>query len=228
MDCCSQIVSQKGDTIPILYEDNHLLVVNKAAGILVQEDATGDQDILTLAKQYIKKKYKKPGNVYLGLVHRLDRPVSGVIVLARTSKAARRLSEQIRERKVGKHYIGLVEGRLPAKGMWIDNIRRKGKHAWIDPAGKKAVLEFSVGKIFQKKITQVNIDLKTGRHHQIRLQFSHRGYPLLGDYRYGSKIRVPGGNIALHAKALTIEHPTRACAMTFFCEPQPWWRCFSD
>ncbi len=225
---CSQIVSERGDTIPILYEDNHLLVVNKPAGILVQGDATGDVDLLTLAKHYIKKEYQKPGNVYLGLVHRLDRPVSGVIVFARTSKAARRLSKQIRERQAQKRYLALVEGNLPVTGRWVDSIKRKGKNAWIDLAGKKAVLEYVVAKVCRHNVRYVAIDLETGRHHQIRLQFSHRGNPIVGDYRYGSRMEFPAGTIGLHAHALTIAHPTKSRSMTFYSEPDAWWQRYMN
>ncbi len=218
------IISGSGQVIPVLYEDNHLLVVNKPSGMLVQGDATGDVNLLAMAKQYLKEKYNKPGNVYLGLVHRLDRPVSGVLVLARTSKAAARLSEQIRHRLTGKRYLALVEGPVPKEGRMEDAIVRKGRKAWIDRAGKKAVLEYRLNKVSSREIQEVTIDLQTGRHHQIRLQFSHRGWHILGDHRYGSSYKAPEGKIALHCQAMHIEHPVGNRGMTFYSDPEVWWQ----
>ena len=216
-------IADAGQIIPVLYEDNHLLVVNKPAGLLVQKDNSGDPDLLTLCKAYLKDRYKKPGNVYLGLVHRLDRPVSGTVVLARTSKAAARLSEQIRLRTVEKKYIALVEGEVPQQGVWVDNIRRRKSHSFIDENGKIAELRF-IRKVYDGNISLVEIILVTGRHHQIRLQFAHRGHPLLGDYRYNDRAQPFGDReIALHAAAYCCSHPTRQEQMIFSCLPGMAW-----
>lgn len=209
--------------LSIIYEDNHLLVVNKPSGLLVQGDRTCDMDLLTTAKQYLKEKYSKPGNVFLGLVHRLDRPVSGVVVLARTSKAAARLSAQIRERKVEKKYIALAEGCIPEKGEWQDRIGRRKTTAYIDESGKRGALEFNrVG--CEQNISLAGINLITGLHHQIRVQFASRGFPLLGDLRYGAHIRFPDKAIALHAKSFACTHPTRGEPMLFTAEPDKRWQ----
>lgn len=210
-------------SLSILYEDNHLLVVNKPAGLLVQGDRTGDQDLLTLAKQYLKEKYSKPGNVFLGLVHRLDRPVSGVVVLARTSKAASRLSAQIRGRTVKKQYLALAEGCVPEHGEWQDYIGRRGVTGRIDQRGKQAVLSFTRIQS-RENVSYVVIDLITGVHHQIRVQFASRGYPLLGDLRYGAHRVFPGRAVALHARSFSCLHPTRGEIVRFTAEPGAGWQ----
>lgn len=216
-------IDNAGQIIPVLYEDNHLLVVNKPTGLLVQKDSSGDLDLLTVCKSYLKERYKKAGNVYLGLVHRLDRPVSGTVLLARTSKAAARLSEQIRLRSVGKKYIALVEGEAPQQGVWVDNIRRRKSQSFIDDDGKQAELRFT-RRGFNNGVSLVEIILVTGRHHQIRVQFAHRGYPLLGDYRYNENARSFGAReIALHAAVYTCNHPTLKERMTFKCLPGTAW-----
>lgn len=216
-------IANAGQIVPVLYEDNHLLVVNKPTGLLVQKDSSGDPDLLTVCKYYLKERYKKPGNVYLGLVHRLDRPVSGTVVLARTSKAAARLSEQIRLRSVGKKYIALVEGEVPQQGVWVDNISRRKSQSFIDGSGKEAELRFT-RRGFNNGVSLVEIILVTGRHHQIRVQFAHRGYPLLGDYRYNENARAFGEReIALHAAVYTCNHPTLQERMIFKCLPGTAW-----
>jgi len=182
-------------TIPIVYEDNHLLVVEKPPNILCQGDKTGDPDMLTLLKQDLKTRYNKPGNVYLGLVQRLDRPVGGVMVFARTSKAAARLSEQIRNKTFLKTYIALVHGR-PAeeKGTLVHYLvkdNRTNKVSVVDkevPKAKEAILDYTVVTT-QQGLSLVKINLHTGRPHQIRVQFATLGHPLLGDYRYGPKTK---------------------------------------
>jgi len=218
-----EIISKEGRIIPVLYEDNHLLVVNKPAGLLVQADRTGNEDLLSLAKQYVKDHYQKPGNVFLGLIHRLDRPVSGVVVFARTSKAAGRLSGQIKEREVSKRYLALVQGRVPEEGTWQDTLERKGVNSFISSKGKKAVLSFrrlGIGG----DISLVAIKLITGRHHQIRVQFASRGYPLLGDFRYAQNPR-PFGNrqLSLHALSFTFSHPTKKQQLAITCRPDESW-----
>ncbi len=208
----------------VLHEDNHLLVVCKPAGLLVQGDTTGRPDLLSLAKSYLKVKYHKPGKVFLGLVHRLDRPVSGVIVLARTSKAAARLCQQFRDRSPVKKYTALVEGRPPAQGKWRDLLARRGSLAVIDPDGRPAQLTFR--RLDQHRDhSRVEVLLETGRHHQIRLQFASRGYPVLGDHRYGARLPLPPGNgaIALHSSELTINHPTTSETLRLMAPPPRDW-----
>ena len=193
--------------LEILYEDNHIIVVYKPANILSQSDATGDIDMLTLLKEYIKEKYNKPGNVYLGLVHRLDRPVEGIMVYAKTSKAASRLSEQIRNNKLEKHYLAVVNGIIPEKnGEFRDFLLKKedGNTVVDNKNGKESILEYEVLKE-KDNLSLVRIHLITGRHHQIRVSFSSRGYPLVGDNRYGLGEDV---NICLCSYQLSFYHPT--------------------
>lgn len=217
-------------TLDILYIDNHLLVVNKPAGLLSQGDETGDADLLTIGKAYLKERFEKPGNVFLGLVHRLDRPSSGVMVLARTSKAAARLSEQFRKREPEKVYLALVQGHLADDGRFEDHLLKQDRTVRVVGAGeagaKKAVLEYAVGARGTwngRPVTLAEIRLRTGRAHQIRVQFSSRGHPLVGDLRYGADVEFDGANLALHACALTIDHPTRNEPMTFKAPPPDSW-----
>lgn len=200
--------------IPILYEDNHLLVVEKPVNIPVQADPTGDPDLLTMLKEDIKIRYQKPGNVYLGLVHRLDRPVGGVMVFAKTSKAASRLSDAIRRRAFDKKYVAVVRGTPKERQaklehhLWKD---QKKNQVYVvpenDPRGKKAILDYKVlGEA--KGMSLLEINLHTGRPHQIRVQFSNIGCPLYGDQKYGQAVNKPGQQIALWASELRFEHPT--------------------
>ncbi len=195
-----------------LYEDNHLLALNKPAGLLSQGDRTGKADVVTLAKKYIKEKYHKPGNVYVGLVHRLDRPTSGAMVLARTSKAARRLSQAFRDRTIQKRYIALVEGQLSGQGTMENYLIKETDRTHVTQssnAGKYARLKWKAIN-FTGKLTLVEIELITGRAHQIRCQFSERGFPVLGDVRYGARHRFEGlDQIALHCKSLQLIHPVK-------------------
>lgn len=220
------VAPQGHPLLSVLYLDNHLLVVDKPAGVLVQEDRTGDLDLLTAGKAYLKDRYDKPGNVYLGLVHRLDRPVSGVMVFARTSKAAARLSEQFRRRTPTKGYLALVEGRLERGGRWEDHLAKRDRHVHVVPPSapdaRRAVLSCNpVARLGSR--TLVAIALETGRPHQIRVQLAHHGHPIVGDLRYGARHELDGRNLALHAYALTIEHPTRRVAMTWRSAPPPTW-----
>ena len=166
--------------IKILYEDNHIIVVEKPINILVQADITKDIDLLTLIKKYLKEKYNKPGNVYLGLVHRLDRPVGGVMVLAKTSKAAARLSKMIRDSTFHKTYLAVVCGTLNGNGEFVDNIVNDEFKVSIDSSGKLARLKYQVIANINN-LTLVKINLITGRKHQIRAQFAYHGFPLWGD-----------------------------------------------
>lgn len=210
--------------LDLLYLDNHLLVVNKPAGLLIQGDKTGDPTLLQAAKRYLKEKYDKPGNVYLGLVHRLDRPVSGVVVFARTSKAASRLSEQFRQKKTRKSYSALVKGKLPEKGTLIHQIEKRGRtsRSVTGERGKTAELSFRRVR-FRQGISEVEIDLITGRYHQIRVQLASLGFPVIGDRKYGSRDRFPNRTIALHASCLTLFHPVTNQQMRFHAEPPVDW-----
>lgn len=203
----------------IIYEDNHIIVSVKPAGVLSQADSTGAPDMLSLLKEYIKVKYNKPGNVYLGLVHRLDRPVSGVMVFARTSKAASRLSEQIRTHKVNKIYHAVVNGTLPEKkGTLVSYILKDSKENKVTvydrevPGSKYAELDYEVVSA-KDNMTLVKVFLKTGRSHQIRSQFAHIGHPLLGDVKYGKGEKDV--DLALFCSEMSIDHPVKGERMTF-------------
>ena len=193
--------------INVIYEDNHLLVVEKPINIPVQADSSNDIDLLSMLKEYIKERYKKPGNVYLGLVHRLDRPVGGVMVFAKTSKCASRLSKQIKDGDFKKIYYAVVEGNIFEKGLLKDKLLKNSKTntVSVDKNGKDAELYFE--KIsYKDNLSLVRINLYTGRSHQIRVQFSSRGYPLYGDHRYNSNCKDKS-QIALFAKELFFYHP---------------------
>lgn len=206
--------------IPILFEDNHLLVIHKPAGLLSQEDHTDRPDALTLCKEYIKKKYDKPGNVFLGLLHRLDRPVSGVMVFAKTSKAASRISEQIRSRKVRKRYRAVVYGFPPPNGVLEHHLEKDRKKNLVKVVkrptrkSKKAKLSFNTMSS-DDSLSLVDINLETGRAHQIRVQFAEIGSPIWGDKRYGKE---EPAHIALHAFSFKLEHPTLKEKVTFTAE----------
>lgn len=191
----------------IIYEDNHLLVVLKPINIPVQEDDSKDLDMLTYLKKYLKEKYNKPGNVYLGLVHRLDRPVSGIMVFAKTSKAASRLSEQIRNHTFKKEYMAVLCGKTPKKDILVDKLLKNPKTntTVVSEKGKESILSYELIK-YKNNYSLVKINLETGRSHQIRVQFSSRGYPLYGDQRYNKKA-LPKQQIALFANRLEFIHP---------------------
>lgn len=201
--------------INVIYEDNHLLVVEKPINIPTQEDNTKDKDLLTILKEYIKKKYNKPGNVYLGLVHRLDRPVGGIMVFARTSKAASRLSEQVRNKTFKKTYNAVVIGNIENTGKLKDYLLKDEKRniVKVDEKGKEAILNFKKLN-FKDNMSLVEINLETGRSHQIRVQMSHHGYPLFGDQKYNKNAKV-GEQIALFAKKIEFVHPTTNELLTF-------------
>jgi len=212
---------------PVLYEDNHLLGLYKPAGLLVQGDATGDPSLLDLGKAWLKARYAKPGNVFLGLVHRLDRPVAGVVLFARTSKAAARLSAQFRERRVGKDYLAVVHGRLSeAAGELCHHLVRAGSSSRVVDAptdgAQEARLSFRrVGTAHDRSL--VSVSLHTGRRHQIRVQIAALGHPILGDLRYGAPAPLPNGQIALLAHRLSVMHPTRKTPITLESPPPRGW-----
>jgi len=213
----------------VLYEDNHLLGVFKPAGVLVQGDRTKDETLMDLAKAYLKEKYKKPGNVFLGLVHRLDRPVSGVVLYARTSKAASRLTREFVERRVEKTYFAVVLGE-PAEdeGDLVSYIERAHKKARFSRPesehAKEAVLSYRV--LARKSgLSLVELKARTGRHHQIRLQLAGIGHPVVGDIKYGSPGVLADRTIALHAGVLVVKHPTQDTRVRLSAPPpavHPW------
>jgi 23S rRNA pseudouridine1911/1915/1917 synthase len=199
--------------LDVLYEDNHLLALNKPAGLATMGVSDGKTSLVTLAKEYLKARYNKPGNVYLGVVSRVDSAVSGVVLFARTSKAAARLSEQFRMRSVEKVYWALIErGIDPPNGEWVDwmakdESQQRMVRAAPDAAGaQEARLVYRVLKRVTDAVL-VEVRPETGRKHQIRLQFAARGYPILGDKKYGSRRSFCSG-IALHARELAFDHPT--------------------
>lgn len=201
-------------TPEVLFEDNHLLVVCKPAGMLSQKDRPEAQSLVEWAKHYRKTRENKPGNVYLGLVHRLDRPVSGIVVLAKTSKAAARLSASFRNNEVTKRYWGIVEGPWagPMHGEWTDPLaadERLGRVVVVGPesGGKTAHTHWQVRQRLGP-LTWLQLCPKTGRKHQLRCQCASHGHPLVGDRRYGSTTRL-GDWLALHAAFLSFPHPTR-------------------
>ena len=201
--------------IKILYEDNHVLVVVKPKNMPVCSDSSGDLDLLSYLKNYLKEKYNKPGNVYLGLVHRLDRPVSGVMVFAKTSKAASRLSDQVRSGMICKRYYAVICGSLFGNGEFHDKLLKDSKTNMVrvDPTGKESCLKYNV-LWCKKNYSLVDIELITGRSHQIRVQFSSRGYALYGDQRYNKNSKV-GEQIALFSYYLSFIHPITREVMEF-------------
>lgn len=219
--------------LDILYEDNHLLVVNKPPGIATQGAEPGMPSLVNLAKQYLKTEYNKPGNAYIGVVSRLDAVVSGVVVLAKTSKAAERLNEQFRERSVQKIYRALVEGGprqehfefhdwlKPAQTRKGSEVAQPKEMGAVDARLRGCVLRHSAG------LALLEIDLKTGRKHQIRVQLASRGWPILGDRLYGSKKSFHPG-IALHAHSLAIQHPTTKELLTFDAAVPVAWKPFMN
>ena len=217
--------------LKILYEDNHIIVVEKPPNIPSQSDKTGDEDMLTIIKEYIKEKYNKPGNVYLGLVHRLDRPVGGVMVFAKTSKAASRLSEQVRNKTFKKEYLSIVDGKPKNKKGTLENYLLKNERTNTSKVVKEetknskyAKLDYEVLKYNEEiNLSLLKILLHTGRHHQIRVQLSNFGHSICGDQKYGTRGR--GKQISLWAYKLTIEHPITKEEMSFKDLPEeigPW------
>lgn len=214
------------DKLKVIYEDNHIIVVEKPVNIPSQGDKTGDVDMLTLIKEYIKEKYNKPGNVYLGLVHRLDRPVGGVMVFAKTSKAAARLSEQVREKQFQKSYLVIVNGEMEEKRGTLEDYllkNEKNNMSKVVKEGTKnskyAKLDYEVLKYDKElNLSVLKILLHTGRHHQIRVQLSSRNHSIYGDQKYGG--RGHGKQIALWAYKLQIIHPITKEEMNFKAIPE--------
>lgn len=209
--------------IETIFEDNHLIAVIKPQGVPVQKDSSGDPDLQSLIMQHLKDKYNKPGNVFLGIVHRLDRPVGGVIVFAKTSKAASRLSEQIRENMWKKQYVTIVDGiPVPDNGFLEDYLLKDGETNTVTivdsdvPGAKKAKLKYCTIEKNGRR-SMLRIDLMTGRSHQIRVQLSSRGWPIMNDHKY-NKTHVVGSNIMLWAEKLEIIHPVSKERIEFRAE----------
>lgn len=211
--------------INIIYEDKHLLIIDKPHNVLSQEDHTGDPDVLNLCKSYLGKKEERSGSVYLGLVHRLDRPVGGLMLLAKTSKAAAELARQMRDRLMQKTYWAVTHGEPPANGVLTHHLLKNRQTNVVETVSpdnrksKKAILSFS--RLEQSEdLNLLSIHLQTGRPHQIRVQLSAEGYPIWGDYKYGLRDQPDGRTIALRSSELSFEHPTTGEQM-FFELPQP-------
>lgn len=197
----------------VVYEDNHIIIVNKQSGEIVQGDKTGDTPLSDIVKQYIKEKYNKPGNVFLGVVHRLDRPVSGLVVFAKTSKALSRLNEMFRTGDVHKTYWAIVKKNdiAPEATLtdWLTRNERQNKsytHNREVPGAKKAVLSYKVRSMSDNYML-LEVRLMTGRHHQIRCQLAHMGCPIKGDLKYGSPRSNPDGSISLMSRRVEFVHP---------------------
>lgn len=211
--------------LQVLYEDNHLIVINKRPGDIVQGDKTGDTPLSDVVKQYLKEKYNKPGNVYLGVVHRLDRPTTGIVVFARTSKALPRLNKLFSEGNTQKTYWAVVKN-APEKERdtlthWLVRNPKQNKsyaHTKEVPNSKKAILEYRILKKLDSYYL-LEIDLKTGRHHQIRAQLAAIGCHIKGDLKYGADRSNKDGSIHLHARSLELEHPVKKEPLTFLAPP---------
>ena len=215
----------------VIYEDNHLLAVLKPAGLATMGLSADKTTLLTLAKQYVRERYRKPGNVYLGAMSRLDAPVTGVVLFARTSKAARRLTEQFRSRSVEKTYWGLVEGVVtPAAGEWVDWVAHDERHRRVrvvgptQPGAKQVRLTYRRLEVLEGN-SWLEMELQTGRKHQIRVQAADRRHPILGDRKYGSQRSFPAG-IALHSRRLVIHHPVRGHPVTLEAPVPSVWHAF--
>jgi len=214
--------------LDVLYEDNHLLLINKPAGLPTMGTPGPAPTLLTLAKEYIKQKHQKPGNVYLGVMSRLDAPVTGVVLLARTSKAAARMTEQFRSHAVQKTYWALVEGTLDSTignyTNWIIKDDRHRRMHVVDrtrPGAKEARLAYRLLSS-DGRMSLLEVGLETGRKHQIRLQMAYHGHPVVGDRKYGSRMRFSSG-IALHARRMVVAHPVRGEVMIFEAPlPKSW------
>ena len=214
------------EKLNILYEDNQIIVVEKLVNIPSQGDKTGDIDMLSLVKDYIKHKYNKPGEVYLGLVHRLDRPVGGVMVFAKTSKAAGRLSEQVRIKEFKKNYLVIVDGKMDKKTGSLEDYLLKNERLNMSKVVKEgtknaklAKLDYEVLKYDEQlNLSVLKIDLHTGRHHQIRVQLANSGHSIYGDQKYGTRGR--GKQICLWAYKLSIKHPISKEELTFTVLPE--------
>ena len=220
------------EELKVIYEDNHIIVVLKPQNILSQGDETGDKSLLEMVKEYIKTTYNKQGNVFVGLVHRLDRPTGGVMVFAKTSKAASRLSEQMKNKNFSKKYLAVVIGKPKYKASRLEHFLKKDEKTNIvkiatrsEMGAKQAILEYDTIKNIDK-VSLLDVKILTGRSHQIRVQLSQIGNPIFGDAKYGGDVLAKGHNLALWAYELSFEHPTTKKQMMFRCMPDtnivPW------
>lgn len=219
----------------ILYEDNHLLAINKRVGQIVQGDKTGDLPLAELIKAFLKERDAKPGNVFCGVVHRIDRPVSGVVLFAKTSKALSRMNQALKERTLRKTYWALTKHRPPqAEGHLEDYLWRNEKQnrTYVVPATKQgakvASLDYRVLTTTEGGYYLLEVDLHTGRHHQIRAQLANMGCPIKGDLKYGAERSNPDGGISLHARQITFPHPVRKQELTLTAPlpDDPIWNSF--
>ena len=197
--------------IDVIFEDNHLIAVNKKSGEIVQGDKTGDEPLSERVKKYLKVKYNKPGNVFLGTIHRIDRPTSGIVIFAKTSKALSRMNEKFRQNKISKTYWAIVKNRLPKKNDILEhyllkNQKKNKSFLSTEEKGKLSILEYNFLNNLNNYFLY-EIFPKTGRHHQIRVQLSAMGSPIKGDLKYGAKRSNPNGGINLHAKKIDFNHP---------------------
>jgi len=224
------------DIPAVLYEDNHIIIVNKRSSDLVQGDGTGDEPLDDIVRAYIREKYNKPGDVFLGVVHRLDRPVSGCVVYARTSKALSRLSELFRTREVRKTYWAIVSERPPAEEGTLSSYLKKNESQNKSYVYNKEVKGSKLAELSYRVLARseryylVEVDLQTGRHHQIRAQLAAAGCPIKGDLKYGSKRSNEGGGISLHSRRISFVHPVKKEEITIEA-PLPddrIWKLFSD
>jgi len=222
--------------LQVLYEDNHLIAINKSPGMLVQGDETGDRTLADAVKDYIKSRYGKPGAVFLGVVHRLDRPVSGVVVFARTSKALSRMNELFRDRKTEKVYWAIVN-KKPVKTEdtlihWLSKDETKNKTTVYARETKDALKSELSYVTKQQSAGALLLEVRpiTGRSHQIRAQLAAMGCPIFGDVKYGSKEETGDGSIALHARKLTFVHPVKKEALTILADPprSSWWKAVAS
>ncbi len=202
-------------SINVIYEDNHLIAINKSSGTLVQGDKTGDKSLIDFAKFFLKNKYNKPGNVFIGLPHRIDRPVSGIVLLSKTSKSLSRLTILFKEKKITKKYWAVVKSKLPKKSdILIHYLKKNGKKnkSFVSNKKKEGYLKAELEYNFLKQLENYflyEIKLITGRHHQIRAQLSKEGSPIKGDVKYGSKRTNKNGSISLHARKINFTHPIK-------------------
>jgi len=216
--------------IPIIFEDDHLLVIDKPHGLLSQEDRTGDPNVLSLCKDYLSRVQDGKATPYLGLLHRLDRPVGGLMILARNHDAARKLNRQFRDQTLQKNYITIAEGKTPVNGVWIHHLAKdhdKNVVHTVDkdkPGSKKAVLSYQQLSV-RRNLSLLSIHLQTGRPHQIRVQLAAEGYPVWGDYKYGSPGQPQGRTVALRSYEMSFVHPStgnRMSLRTTIPNTEPW------
>jgi 23S rRNA pseudouridine1911/1915/1917 synthase len=207
------VAASNKDNLQILHEDNHIIVINKRVGDIVQGDKTGDKPLSNIVKEYIKDKYNKPGDVYLGVVHRLDRPTTGIVVFAKTSKALARLNDMFKNRETQKTYWAIVKNKPEHNAATLEHFLVRNEknntskaHLKEVPNSKKAILDFKIIANLNNYYV-LEIDLHTGRHHQIRAQLSAIGTPIKGDLKYGFDRSNPDGGISLHARQLSFIHP---------------------